>query len=100
MAVRGFSFALLLALTTAAVSPALAQDGAKKKSEANYSPIDISRYATIVSTKGMFFAESSTVERLVFRDWKPKTFQGVPFHLVDPQGDKVPDSTLSGSHPC
>ena len=28
---------------------------------------------------------------MVFADWKPKTFAGVPFYLVDPQGDRVPN---------
>ena len=27
-------------------------------------------------------------ERLVFEDYKPKAFNGVPFQLVDPQGEK------------
>ena len=35
----------------------------------------------------MFNDENSTAERLVFADWAPKTFEGVPFQLVDPQGD-------------
>ena len=52
-------------------------------------PIPLDKYATIVSTKGMFYNEKSTVERLVFPDWKPKTFDGVPFVLVDPRGDRV-----------
>ena len=36
-------------------------------------------------------ARTPSGERLVFADWKPKTFEGVPFVLVDPQGDKVPN---------
>ena len=39
----------------------------------------------------MFYSEDSPIERLVFRDWSPKTFEGVPFLLVDPQGDRVPN---------
>jgi hypothetical protein len=31
---------------------------------------------------------------LVFDDWSPKTFQGVPFTLVDPHGDQVPNVVL------
>jgi putative membrane-bound dehydrogenase-like protein len=54
-----------------------------------YLPIALDKAATIVSTKGMFFDETSTVERMIFADWTPKTFKGVPFQLVDPQGDKV-----------
>src|SRR5437879_10762632 len=37
----------------------------------------------------MFYSEDATGERLVFADWKPKAFDGVPFVLVDPQGDKA-----------
>ena len=36
----------------------------------------------------MFFERDGAAERLVFTDWKPKEFNGVPFALVDPQGDK------------
>jgi putative heme-binding domain-containing protein len=57
-------------------------------------PLDLRKVATIVSTKGMFFEESADVERLIFRDWSPKTLDGVPFQLVDPQGDKVPNCVL------
>ena len=56
-----------------------------------FMPIPLGKYATIVSTAGMFFSKKSGFERLVFPDWKPKTFEGVPFHLVDPQGDTVPN---------
>jgi len=52
-----------------------------------YLPLPLDRVATVVSTRGMFFAPESTVERLIFADWKPKQVGEVPFHLVDPQGD-------------
>lgn len=54
-------------------------------------PLPLDKVATIVSTKGMFFGEEGIVERLIFPDWKPKVFQGVPFNLVDPQVDKHPN---------
>ena len=54
-------------------------------------PIPLAKYATIVSTSGMFFSKSSGQERLIFPDWKPKTFEGVPFQLVDPRGNTVPN---------
>ena len=38
------------------------------------------RSATVVSTRGMFYSEDAPVERLIFADWSPKTFDGVPFH--------------------
>lgn len=50
-----------------------------------YVPLPIGQVATIVSTKGMFYDAGSPVERLVFKDWGPKDFKGVPFILVDPQ---------------
>jgi hypothetical protein len=42
----------------------------------------------------MFYSPDARGERLVFDDWKPKTFAGVPFHLVDPQGDRAPNVIL------
>ena len=57
-------------------------------------PIPLGKAATIVSTKGMFFDEAGTIERLVFADWKPKMVDGVPFVLVDPQGNKIPNMIL------
>ncbi len=53
-----------------------------------YVPLPLDKVATVVSTKGMFYDEASTLERLIFRDWKPKTVGEVPFVLVDPQKDK------------
>ncbi|HEY1187085.1 MAG TPA: PVC-type heme-binding CxxCH protein [Gemmata sp.] len=52
-------------------------------------PLPLDKVATVVSTKDMFFDAGGAAERLVFPDWKPKTFDGVPFVLVDPQRDKV-----------
>ncbi|MEZ6140874.1 MAG: ThuA domain-containing protein [Zavarzinella sp.] len=59
-----------------------------------YLPLPLDKVATVVSTKGMFFAESSTLERLVFNDWKPKMFENVPFVLVDPEGDRKKNMIL------
>lgn len=59
-----------------------------------YLPLDLRKVATIVSTRGMFYDEEGQGERLIFSDWTPKTFDGVPFQLVDPQGDKVPNCIL------
>ncbi len=59
-----------------------------------YLPLDLRKVATVVSTKGMFYSEDSKVERLIFSDWSPKTFAGVPFHLVNPQGHRVPNVIL------
>lgn len=59
-----------------------------------YLPIPLNKVATIVSTKGMFFRKDAEVERLIFPDWKPKVFEGVPFQLIDPKGDRVPNVVM------
>src|SRR5262249_30354526 len=59
-----------------------------------YLPLPLDKVATVVSTKGMFYSEDARGERLVFDDWKPKTFDGVPFLLVDPQGEKAANAIL------
>ncbi|HVR73355.1 MAG TPA: glycosyl hydrolase, partial [Planctomycetota bacterium] len=57
-------------------------------------PLSLSKVATAVSTRGMFTNEEASAERLIFPDWSPKTFEGVPFQLVDPQGDRIPNVIL------
>lgn len=59
-----------------------------------YLPLPLDKVATVVSTKGMFFSPEATAERLIFPDWAPKTFEGVPFLLVDPRGDRVLNAVL------
>jgi putative membrane-bound dehydrogenase-like protein len=59
-----------------------------------YLPVSIEKVATAVSTRGMFYDPASESERLVFADWEPKTFAEVPFHLVDPRGDKAKNVIL------
>ena len=39
--------------------------------------------------RGCLSDPGRTVGRLVFEDWGPKVVDGVPFALVDPQGDRV-----------
>ena len=59
-----------------------------------YVPLPLDRVATVVTTKGMFFDEAGVAERLVFADWKAKTFNGVPFALVDPRGDTTKNAVM------
>ena len=59
-----------------------------------FMPLSLEKVATAVSTKGMFTDEKNDVERLVFPDWGPKTFRGIPFTLVDPQGGRVPNVVM------
>jgi len=60
-------------------------------------PLDLRKVATVVSTRGMFYDTRSEAERLIFSDWSPKEFAGVPFLLVDPEGDRVPNAILLNS---
>lgn len=57
-------------------------------------PLDVAKVATVVTTRGMFYDENSPVERLVFRDWTPKQFNGVPFVLVDPRGSRLRNAIM------
>ena len=92
MNLRKFQTGCAVVACTLACVLACAEDGPETVGAGSrFSPLDIKKSATIVSTRGMFFSEKSGVERLVLSDWKPRTFQGVPFHLVDPQGDQVPN---------
>src|SRR5262249_48153333 len=59
-----------------------------------YLPISVAKVATVASDRGMFYSRDAEVERLIFKDWSPRTFKGVPFHLLDPQGGKVPNVVM------
>ena len=59
-----------------------------------YLPLDLRKVATADSTHGMFYDKESSVERLLFSDWDVKTFEGIPFALVDPAGGKVPNVVM------
>jgi putative membrane-bound dehydrogenase-like protein len=59
-----------------------------------YLPLPLDKVATAVSTRGMFVSPNAPAERLIFDDWKPRTFEGIPFQLTDPQEDRVPNVVL------
>ena len=59
-----------------------------------YVPIPLDRVATVITTKDMFFDAGGTAERLIFPDWKPKAFNGVPFLLVDPAQDSTKNAVM------
>jgi serine/threonine-protein kinase len=54
----------------------------------SYLPLPLDKAATVVTTRGMFTDPESAIERLIFEDWSRKEFEGVPFQLVDPRGDR------------
>src|SRR5690606_7885725 len=48
----------------------------------------------IASDRGMFFERDGQAERLIFRDWGVKTFEDVPFHVIDPNDGRIPNVIL------
>ncbi len=63
-----------------------------------YVPLDLRKVATSITTRGMFFNANGEAERLVFNSWEPKTFEGVPFQLIDPQGDRIANAVMLHGH--
>ncbi|MDG1872504.1 MAG: ThuA domain-containing protein [Mariniblastus sp.] len=59
-----------------------------------YVPVDLSKVATLPSDRGMFFNPEGQIERMIFPDWKPKSFQGIPFLVTDPQQGKVKNTIV------
>ncbi len=53
-----------------------------------YVPLDIAKAATSATDKGMF-VEQDGPESMMFDDWKPKVFKGVPFVVVAPRDGNV-----------
>lgn len=63
-------------------------------SQDRYVPLPLDRYATAISTKGMFHQGDDGPDRMIFTDWKPKMVGDVPFVLTDPQGKSRPNIIL------
>ncbi len=59
-----------------------------------YLPLDLRKVATLNTTEGVPFGPGGPVGRLIFEDWGPKVVDGVPFALVDPQGDRQPNAIM------
>jgi len=59
-----------------------------------FMPIALDRFATAISTKGLFSQTNDGPDRMVFNDWAPKVFKDIPFILTDPQGKSVPNIIL------
>ncbi|TWT66443.1 PVC-type heme-binding CxxCH protein [Allorhodopirellula solitaria] len=59
-----------------------------------YVPIPLDEFSTAISTKGLFSNSDRGPDRMVFENWGPKVFQGVPFLLTDPQNQTVPNLIL------
>ncbi len=57
-------------------------------------PLPLDQVATAISTKGLFHEGDEGPDRMVFPDWNPKSFQGIPFVLTDPQSKSRPNIIL------
>jgi putative heme-binding domain-containing protein len=53
-----------------------------------YVPLDIAKAATSATDRGMFL-ELQGPESMMFEDWSPKVFKGVPFQVVAPRDGNV-----------
>ena len=59
-----------------------------------YVPLSLTKVATAISTRGMFHPGDDGPDRIVFPDWKPRSFAGVPFEFTDPLGKTQPNLLL------
>ncbi|MEO2034155.1 MAG: glycosyl hydrolase, partial [Planctomycetaceae bacterium] len=59
-----------------------------------YVPVPLDRFATAISTKGLFGDRDDGPDRMVFPDWQPRTFGRIPFLLTDPRGKTTPNMVL------
>jgi len=57
-------------------------------------PLPLEKVATVVTTQAMFHDGIHDEQKLIFPDWAPKVFEGAPFVLIDPQGDKVKNAIM------
>lgn len=60
----------------------------------DYLPVPLEPYATVLSTRGMFYSRDGAGERITLDDWGMKSVDGVPFRLIDPQGDTQPNMIM------
>jgi putative membrane-bound dehydrogenase-like protein len=58
-------------------------------------PLPLAKAANVVSTRGgMFQGNRLDYEKLVFSTWGQQTANGVPFQIIDPLGDRVPNAIV------
>ncbi len=59
-----------------------------------YLPLPLAKVTTAISTKGLFSDRDNGPDRMIFEDWKAKTFESVPFALIDPQDKRISNIIL------
>jgi hypothetical protein len=60
-----------------------------------YFPLPLTKAANVVSTRGgMFQGDDLDYEKLVFTAWGQQVADGIPFQIIDPLGDRVPNAIV------
>ncbi len=57
-------------------------------SKGRFVPVPLAGIATAISDRPLFSDDRNGPDRMIFDDWSPKVFAGVPFQLVDPNNGK------------
>jgi hypothetical protein len=57
-------------------------------------PLPLEKVATISTATEMFHDGRHDEQKLIFPDWKPKIFEGVPFVLIDPRDGKANNAVM------
>ena len=60
----------------------------------DYLPVPLEQYATVLTTRGMFYDRNGLGERILLDDWGMKSVDGVPFRMVDPKDDQQPNMIM------
>ena len=57
-------------------------------SKGKYVPLPLGEAATAVSDRPLFSGRPGGADQMIFGSWGTKDFQGIPFHVIDPQNGK------------
>lgn len=57
-------------------------------SKGRFVPVPLAGIATAVSDRPLFSNDRNGPDQMIFDDWGPKVFEGVPFQLIDPNDGK------------
>ena len=57
-------------------------------------PLSLEKIATVSTGAEMFHDGKHDEQKLIFADWKPKVFEGVPFVVLDPQEGKTKNAIM------
>ncbi len=64
------------------------------KQPGKYLPLPLEKFATINTTRGMFYSADAQAERLILENYAPRNVGDVPFAFVDPKGATTPNAIM------